>query len=49
MDICPQDAISMQDDEPQLDAQKCDGCEMCVEECSADAIKSETANAASKA
>ena len=48
MDICPQDAVSMQDDEPQLDAQKCDGCGLCVEECPAGAITGETADTASK-
>ena len=37
-DVCPSDAISEGDEQYEIDAEKCDDCVECVEECPAESI-----------
>ena len=38
VEICPVEAISMEDDKAKIDAEKCVDCGQCVEECPNEAI-----------
>ena len=41
MDVCPHEAISMQDGQPQFDESKCVECDVCADECPTHAITHE--------
>jgi NAD-dependent dihydropyrimidine dehydrogenase PreA subunit len=38
VDICPVEAISMEDDKAKIDTEKCVDCGQCVEQCPNEAI-----------
>jgi len=38
VEVCPVEAISMEDDKAKIDAEKCVDCGQCVEECPNEAI-----------
>jgi len=39
VDVCPVEAISLENDKAKVDAEKCVDCGQCVEECPNEAIK----------
>jgi 2-oxoisovalerate ferredoxin oxidoreductase delta subunit len=38
VDICPEHAVSMKDDDVKIDSDKCVACGVCVDECASEAI-----------
>jgi len=39
VDVCPVEAISLENDKAKIDAEKCVDCSQCVEECPNEAIR----------
>ena len=41
IEVCPTDAISMNDEKAKVDPDECICCETCIDECSVDALSME--------